>query len=235
MLHEETVRPETMDLIRRLSADEMLNEFVLVGGTALALQLGHRRSVDIDLFSAGEFDPAEIAAYLQRSYRTEKVTALKNGLFAWVEGIKLDMINLDADWIKPPLFIDGIRMASIDDIAATKLKAIYQSGARVKDFIDMYFLLEYRSLNEMLAAYEMKYPYSSAAVARLALMHHADINFKVDTSVLIRPFDWEKVKARLQLSNQTPKHIFKPEPLRQSPLSEQIVKQKAKKQNRKKL
>jgi hypothetical protein len=231
MLHEETVNPATIDLIRRLTADKMLNDFVLVGGTALALHLGHRRSIDIDLFSAGEFDPKEIATHLKRSYQTEKVDAMKNAVFTWVEGIKLDMVNHEADWVRPPLYIDGIRMASIDDIAATKLKAIYQSGARVKDYVDMYFLLEQRSLNEMLAAYEMKYPNASPTLARLALLHHADIDYKWDMSVLIRPFNWKEIETRLQQSNQTPKQIFKSEPLKLNPSNEQKVKM----QKRKKL
>jgi hypothetical protein len=56
MLHEETVSEGTLALIRRMTQDEMLKDFTLVGGTALALQLGHRKSVDIDLFGSRDFD-----------------------------------------------------------------------------------------------------------------------------------------------------------------------------------
>jgi hypothetical protein len=62
MLHLETVAPETLDLIRKLMQEKCLKHFKLVGGTALALKLGHRTSVDIDLFSNKEFDPKEVAA-----------------------------------------------------------------------------------------------------------------------------------------------------------------------------
>jgi hypothetical protein len=55
MLHEETLEAGTLALIRTLSADNRLNDFVLVGGTALALQLGHRKSIDIDLFTPHPF------------------------------------------------------------------------------------------------------------------------------------------------------------------------------------
>jgi hypothetical protein len=59
MLHKETVASPTLDLIKRLFKDASLNEFVLVGGTALSLQIGHRISIDIDLFSNKPFDAAK--------------------------------------------------------------------------------------------------------------------------------------------------------------------------------
>jgi Nucleotidyl transferase AbiEii toxin, Type IV TA system len=69
MLYTQTVSPETLDLIKRLSADEQLREFNLVGGTALALQVGHRTSIDIDLFTAKGFSAADLNDYLSDHYR----------------------------------------------------------------------------------------------------------------------------------------------------------------------
>lgn len=68
MLHKETVKPGTLDLIQQLMQDQQLNLFYLVGGTALSLRIGHRQSIDIDLFSSSDFDGDRLAQHLQRKY-----------------------------------------------------------------------------------------------------------------------------------------------------------------------
>jgi Nucleotidyl transferase AbiEii toxin, Type IV TA system len=68
MLREETVEAGTLVLIKRLSSDQEFNNFVLVGGTALSLQLGHRKSIDIDLFNEHAFDGQRVAAHLRSAY-----------------------------------------------------------------------------------------------------------------------------------------------------------------------
>jgi hypothetical protein len=69
MLHKEAVEARTLALIKRISLDPKLKDFVLVGGTALALRLGHRKSIDIDLFSSSRFDPSAIAGHIDSAYR----------------------------------------------------------------------------------------------------------------------------------------------------------------------
>ena len=68
MLHKETVKPGTLDLIKKLMRDQQINSFHLVGGTAMALQMGHRESIDIDLFNSGDFDSAQLADHLKTHY-----------------------------------------------------------------------------------------------------------------------------------------------------------------------
>jgi hypothetical protein len=82
MLHQETVEAETLALIKRLSSDPAFKEFVLVGGTALALQLGHRKSIDIDFFSAKVFDTKAMGEYLKEHYEGVDVRVLGNAVFA---------------------------------------------------------------------------------------------------------------------------------------------------------
>jgi len=64
MLHTQTVKRELFELLKRLMGDNKLTNFTLVGGTALALYMGHRKSIDIDLFSQEEFDILEIKNHL---------------------------------------------------------------------------------------------------------------------------------------------------------------------------
>ena len=66
MLHEETVTGDTLALIRKLQADQLFNEFYLVGGTALSLRIGHRKSIDIDLFTRKSFDTSRYLEYLEQ-------------------------------------------------------------------------------------------------------------------------------------------------------------------------
>jgi hypothetical protein len=101
-----------------------------------------------------------------------------------------------------------LRLASLDDIAATKLHAIIQSGERVKDFIDMYYLLEHRNLNDLLEAYGTKYPELNVSIARNALLYHKDVNFDWTIEVLRRPFNWREIDERLRMAVQEPRKIF---------------------------
>jgi hypothetical protein len=142
MLHEETVSEGTLALIRRMTQDEMLKDFTLVGGTALALQLGHRKSVDIDLFGSRDFDGGPIARHLESEYNAQIIGAVNNNVFAWVGEVRTSLITHKYPLIAPLVETDGVKMASLDDIAAMKLHAIFTSGQRSKDFADMYYLLD---------------------------------------------------------------------------------------------
>jgi len=154
MLHKETVDAGTLDLIKRLMGDTELKDFFLVGGTALSLQIGHRISIDIDLFSEKEFDTSRLKKYLEDNYQLSDSKSIKNGVFGFINDIKIDILTHAYPQCRPLEVIEGIRMSSLEDIGAMKLNAIAQSGERKKDFIDMYFLLEQRPLLAIVKAYE---------------------------------------------------------------------------------
>ena len=140
MLHEETVEAGTLALIRRLMADENLADFYLVGGTALSLKLGHRISIDIDLFIGRDFDSSAISEHLKKVYGMTDEKTVKNGVFGFIDDVKVDFISHQYPLIKPVELTSGIRMLSLEDIGAMKLSAIVQNGSRIKDFIDVYSL-----------------------------------------------------------------------------------------------
>jgi hypothetical protein len=208
MLHEETVEAGTMALIRKLSADSRLSDFVLVGGTALSLQLGHRKSIDIDLFTARPFDPKSLAGHIESVYEGKGVAVSGNAVFSRITGIKTDMLAHGYEWIRPVQETDGVRMASLEDIAAMKLHAIVNSGKRLKDYVDIHYLLELRNLKELTAAYSAKYSDGNPAIARNALLYHTEIDFKVELGLLNREFKWEEVKARLKEAVVEPRRVF---------------------------
>ena len=140
MLFTETVEAGTLELIRQLMRDKKLNGFDLAGDTALSLQIGHRISRDIELWSKSSFDAARLSDHLSKEYKAGNIKTLKNEI------------------LKPPVTIEEIRMVSLEDIGAGKLNAIAGEAARFEDLADIYKLLEHLSLEELMDAYEEKYP-----------------------------------------------------------------------------
>ncbi len=208
MLHQETVEEGTLDLTRRLMADPQFQTFYLVGGTALALRIGHRKSIDIDIFTDQPFNAAEIAAHLKTTYPTENIRSLKNGVFSVVDGIKVDVIAHQYPLLNKVEEKEGIRMLSLLDISAMKLNAIHGNGTRLKDFIDVYALLEYIPLEEMLKGCERKYPDINAAMARNALLYHDDIEHSEKIDFVGKEIEWPVIAERLRQAAANPKLTF---------------------------
>ncbi len=156
MLHTETVSPKTLELLKRIMQDTVFSRFLLVGGTALSLQLGHRISIDLDLFCNESFDENKLTDYLRTEYNFELDYIDKETVKGEVDGVKLDCIAHKYPWLTTPVVENEIRLAGYNDIAAMKLNAITGNGSRLKDFIDISFLSAYLTLNEMLNAYQLK-------------------------------------------------------------------------------
>lgn len=209
MLQKQTVTAETLALIKRLMADPRLNDFTLVGGTALALTIGHRQSIDIDLFIDRSFDSEKVAGILAAEYQAEFLKISRGSVSGFIDGVKIDLIAHPYTVVQPTSTIDGIRIMSLEDIAAMKLHAIVNNGTRLKDFIDIHFLLEKMPLQAMYDAYEIKYhPDASRGVARLALRDHNGINFQEPVMLLASNFEWAKIDARLLKAVEYPSRIF---------------------------
>jgi hypothetical protein len=211
MLHEETVEASTLALIRRLMADENLADFYLVGGTALSLKLGHRISIDIDLFIGRDFDSSALNEHLKKAYGLTDEKQVKNGVFGFIDDVKVDFISHQYPLIKPVELTSGIRMLSLEDIGAMKLSAIVQNGSRIKDFIDVYSLLEKLPLGVLVKAYADKYPQASPQIAKTSLLYHKDIDFSVPIKLLDRKFDWDETSMRLSQAVHRPWITFQPE------------------------
>jgi hypothetical protein len=209
MLHKETVESGTLDLIKLLIADSRLAAFFMVGGTALSLQIGHRISIDIDLFTQKEFDSLDLQKYMEEAYGMTNAKAIKNGLFGFVNDIKVDLIAHQYPLIQPLQEIEEIRMASLQDIGAMKLHAIVQNGSRYKDFIDMYFLLEHQPLQLFTDAYEEKYsPDSSTSVAKNGLVYFDDVDYTVPIKLIKEPLSKDIIQTRLKDSIINPSKVY---------------------------
>ena len=173
MLYLETIEPKTLELLRRLQSLSIFEHSRLVGGTALALQLGHRKSVDLDLFGTIEASPADIQDACREVGELEISKTSRNINIYWIDGIKVDCVNYPYGWLDECRVVDGIRLASVNDIAAMKISAIINRGTK-KDFIDLYFLLQEMSLNHILDLYDQKYPDGSRFIAIKSLTYFED-------------------------------------------------------------
>ncbi len=210
MIHTDPriIKPETYQLLIELQSNSRLNDYVLVGGTSLALQLGHRHSIDLDLFTQSNFNNLELEEELLSDYTFVRTSIRKNTLKGFINGVKLDFITHKYSWVEPVLEVNNLRLASCLDIAAMKLNAISGNGQRQKDFYDMYFLLGKYSLSELMLAYETKYPHSNAVIPLRALTYFDDIQFEVEPPELIVPLKFDKVKKRLIKAVENPDKIF---------------------------
>ena len=213
MLFTETVASSTLELLRRLMKDIALRDFVLVGGTSLALQVGHRISVDIDLFSNLSFSEEALSDHLISNYNLELDYIDKNTIKGEIEGVQVDCITHGYPWLSPFYVTSDVRFASLEDIAAMKLNAIVGNGTRIKDFIDVAYLSSYLCFNEMLNAYEKKYRMNSIIPVK-ALTYFNDINF--DEPIKMHGqinFNWKKIAKRLNEMQKFPSKKFMVSPL----------------------
>jgi hypothetical protein len=213
MLHKETVTAGTLELLKDLMQDENLNDFFLVGGTALSLQIGHRISIDIDLFSLNPFDENEMLVYLESKKGLQLDYLSKNTIKGQISETKIDLITHSYPLVKPLLLSEGIRLAGLEDIAAMKLNAIVGNGTRLKDFIDVAFLSGYLSLKTMMDVYEDKYASRNPLLTMKALNYHKDINFKEPVHIIAGNYTWKTIENRLQEMTKSPSRIFETLPL----------------------
>ena len=130
MLHYETIEPTTLGLLKQLQDIPLLSKTRLVGGTSLALQIGHRKSIDIDLFGKIECEQYELVDALSDLGQLSILKESKNIHVYQLNGVKLDIVNYKYPWIKPIVIEDNLRLADIKDIAAMKITAIIFSSKR---------------------------------------------------------------------------------------------------------
>lgn len=195
MLHVETVSPSTLDLLRRLQRMPELVNMRLVGGTALALHLGHRKSIDLDLF--GNFDSTisyrkilSDAGYSAEGSESGTVQSLR------VENVKVDLVNYPYPWIDNVCEEGDVRLAGLKDIVAMKLSAVANRG-RKKDFIDIARLLDDFPLDQMFDLYKKKFSVSELSFPLRGLMYFDDAEEDPMPEMLGNSLTWENVKKKV--------------------------------------
>ena len=195
MLHSETVTSELLELLKTIMSDSLFNDFNLVGGTALSLQIGHRNSIDIDLFGVCSINEEKLIAKIEKLGSFEIFKRSKNIIISSINGVKTDFVNYKYPLLENPQILDGIRFVSKKDIAAMKLNAIMGRGSK-KDFVDLYFLSQEFSLTEMISFYEKKYNDGSVFMLLKSLTYFDDADIQI-LPKMYKDFDWETCKQKI--------------------------------------
>jgi hypothetical protein len=168
----------------------------LVGGTALALQYGHRESIDLDFFGEVEEESEAIFQKLSKHGKVQIIKSSLNIKIFSVDGIKVDFVNYNYEWIDQAVVEQGITLASDKDIAAMKIAAITGRGSK-KDFVDLYFLLTHYTIGEILEMYENKYPEASLYLALKSLTFFEDADIQPNPK-MFSDIQWDAVKNKIR-------------------------------------
>lgn len=205
-MYYNTVTPALKEVLEKLMQAPIFDPFRLVGGTSLSLQLGHRESVDIDLFTDEQYASInfeQIDSYLKSNFGNVKST---EGILTGMgksyhvelneEVVKLDVFYSNEKFIQPVLLKNGIRLATMEEIIAMKLDVV-AGGGRKKDFWDLHELTAKYSLQDMLTLHKERNPYNhdeELITHNFSQFEKADQDYD---PVCLRGKYWELIKLDL--------------------------------------
>ena len=202
-LHQQTITNTLWYSLNRLMELDELKNFRLVGGTSLSLQIGHRMSVDIDLFTDLAYDSLDFNLIDEKIIETFPVVQMgfggnnSMGKSYYVGVTEDDLVKLDLFYtdrfVFPELKINTIRLASKEEIVAMKLEVIGYGG-RKKDFWDLHELFEYYSLSEMIAFYEKRYQYGHSKEELILMLGNFDSADEDFDPICLHKKKWELIK-----------------------------------------
>jgi hypothetical protein len=200
-IHAEILKPRQREVLRSLGPVADRNGFYLGGGTAIALHLGHRHSIDFDWFRQTVLeDPLELARDLQDE-GIPFVTGWTRPttLYGTVRGVRVSFFRFRYRLLRSLVLWPetGCQLASLEDLACMKLSAISQRGSR-KDFIDLFALGRHGfSLQQMLGWYREKFEVDDIAHLLYALVYFDDADAEPRPSMFWK-VSWREVKETLQ-------------------------------------
>lgn len=200
MLQTQTVEPGTFSLLEDLMTVPVLQDFALVGGTALSLLYGHRISIDLDLFSNAQFENFEVVKGLEKKFGESfqnRTTNERFGIFCFIENIKVDIIRHPHPLIRPIKEIEGIRFFSTEDIIAMKVQAILGRGKK-KDFWDIAELLKHYPVADFVRFHKEKYSSQNLLITvPQAITYFGDAEESEDP-VSLKGQTWKSVQKEIK-------------------------------------
>jgi hypothetical protein len=206
-LYLNTVSDLLWSSLKQLMLIEEFNSFRIVGGTSLSLQLGHRESIDIDLFTDAEYSSIDFSALEAKLIETfpyvdtTSVDLIGMGKSYFIgnnenELVKLDLFYTDP-FVFPCILEENVRFSSIEEVAAMKFEVV-GNGGRKKDFWDIHELLESYTLDEMIEFYLKRNPYGYSKdelLVKVVDFSNAEDDF---TPNCYREKVWELIKLDIE-------------------------------------
>ena len=194
-MFEEAISKQTAENLVLLGKSKILGSAYLAGGTALALQIGHRISYDLDFFTDQKFKAQIFLKEMSRFklYQHERVGW--GTILGRLGNVKFSLFYYPYPLLRKPISFKNINIADIADISAMKIAAISERGTK-RDFVDLYFILQKITLNEVFNFYDRKYQKlsSNSVHIKKSLVYFEDAE-KDPTPKMIIPVSWGKVKT----------------------------------------
>jgi len=163
--HLEVIPDEVADIAGRLAGIDVIRNFYLAGGTALALHLGHRRSVDLDFFSAQSFNEDVLIAAVQNLPSLSVLSKSPQTIYLELSGTKVSFIGYHYTLLFPLEHLRDIAVADVRDIACMKISALASRGSR-RGFVDLYLVARQYGLPQLLDLFQRKF-----AGANYSMLH----------------------------------------------------------------
>ena len=195
--HWETTTPAMREVLRFIGGCPFAGRFYLAGGTALALRLGHRRSVDLDFFSEKDEVTWRTRQEIVRALVPLGVQVLEDvdgNLLTQVSGLHAGFFSYHYPLLRPTDSVEGVGLASLVDVGLMKVDALVGRGSR-KDFYDLHAIAQEMPLADLLSHASLKYPYARdfelMAVESMVLFDNAERDFQPD---LLIEVPWEEIQ-----------------------------------------
>jgi len=198
-MHLEILDPKRKKLLSKLG---FLDEqgFYMAGGTALALQIGHRTSLDFDFYTEKRFDARKLREQFDKKFKkVQEIYIAEDTLGLDADGIKMSFFRYSYRLIRSYVQMEDICLASKEDIAAMKILAISQRGKR-RDFIDIYFLIKEFGLREIIEFTKEKYQMFNIYVGLQGLLYFkdADEDSEKQRFKMLQKADWRGIKKYIK-------------------------------------
>lgn len=193
-MYKEVINQKTERLLIDLIKSDIIKDFYLAGGTALAFQFGHRKSIDLDWFNKNSFNTQELRKELSKIAKPIIKAEEKDTLDLVLSDVKLTFLGYPYDLLFPLIDYQGVKLADYRDIACMKLDAVSSRGSK-KDFIDLYFILQNISLEELFELFEKKY--QKIEFNKMHILK--SLNYFIDTDkepmpVMLKEIEWKNIK-----------------------------------------
>ncbi len=192
-MYKESLYSKTEQVLEEVEKNPVLKDFYLAGGTALALQLGHRKSIDLDFFS-DHFPKIDLIKQSFSTYNPQIIHEAHGTIDMVVEDIKVSFLEYKYPLLEPLIQFETIKLCSVRDIACMKISAISSRGSK-KDFIDMFYILKTMSFQEVMDSFHKKYEnvtYQETHIMK-SLVYFEDAEQDPDPDYLV-PTDWQEIK-----------------------------------------
>lgn len=190
-----TLLPDTLRAIKLVSGFPEIQKAYLAGGTALALQIGHRISVDLDFFTQEQFNETQVSTKLASLPEFVQAGTAEWTVWGTIGDTKFSIFYYKYPLLEETIPFEGLKLASLADIAAMKIHAIEQRGTR-RDFVDVYFLSKKYTLEEMFDFYQKKYAVLEDHLYSIlrSLDYFEDAEQEIKMPDMLTELSWEEVR-----------------------------------------